>query len=97
MGVRASDSSGEHRADQVFLHVQIDDLFWAGVQNFFAYMARDQNFGDDVFASAQDPVDGRGLLVRAKIARDRNMFQPRVLLEEPKEERVGRFCRHVVP
>ena len=96
MGVGAAHAAGEDAAEVVFARVQRDDLFGCGAQKALADAARDDDFGDDVFAAPQDAIDCARFFVGAVVGGDGAVGQLRVFGEQPGERGVGGFGHHVV-
>ena len=97
VGVRATDAAGEFPADVVFAQVQRADFFRRGAQHPLAEAARDGNFGDDVFATAEDAVHRAGFFVGAVVGGDRTVGEFGMGGKDVGKHGIGGFGHHVVP
>ncbi|OEI67183.1 hypothetical protein Cus16_3190 [Curtobacterium sp. ER1/6] len=97
MRVGGAQGSGDGRADQVLRDVELGDLLRRGSQTLLDDLARDDDLGDRVPTAPTDAVHRGGLLVRAEVARDADVPQPRLPREDRRQQLVRRLRHHVVP
>ncbi len=96
MGVGAAHTAGEDAAEVVFARVQRDDLFGGGAQKALADAARDDDFGDDVFAAPQDTIDCARFFVGTVVGGNRAVGKLRKFSEQPGNSGIGGLGNHVV-
>jgi hypothetical protein len=95
VSIEATDAAGYGRADHVLADVDVDEGVGRGLEDAGDDLGGEDGFADDALTPALDPVDGRGLLVRAEVPAQREYLHVRELALDRVQRLLRALGEHV--
>jgi hypothetical protein len=95
VSIEATDAAGYGRADHVLADVDVDEGVGRGLEDAGDDLGGEDGLADDALTPALDPVDGRGLLVRAEVPAQREYLHVRELALDRVQRLLRALGEHV--